>query len=175
MRSLRQRLGVTITLGAFVLTAAAGFAIVYERWQEAIAALPAAIELEAFRLAESTGLSLGDLPGDDPFAVMIGTEGQELATVGEEAKPRVEVREPVLAAQGEDVLARGGYVDRIRQGGVDFVKNEERCRLVAVTHTTRKPYTHRDLNTNVLTLYRYWRQYTTITSTFCDESTHARV
>ena len=83
MRSLRRRLGLTISLGAFVLTAVAGFAVVYERWQEAISALPAAIELEAFRLAESTGLGLGELPGDDPFAVMIGANGQELATVGE--------------------------------------------------------------------------------------------
>ncbi|MEM8706355.1 MAG: ATP-binding protein [Actinomycetota bacterium] len=83
MRSLRRRLGVTIALGAFVLTSIAGLAVVYERWREALSALPSAIELEAFRLAESTGLRLGDLPGDEPFAVMIGFEAQELATVGD--------------------------------------------------------------------------------------------
>lgn len=91
MRSLRRRLGITISLGAFVVTAIAGFAVVYERWQEAISALPAAIELEAFRLAESTGLGLGDLPGDDPFAVMIGAEGQELATVGDVGRELYEI------------------------------------------------------------------------------------
>ena len=83
MQSLRQRLGVTISVGAFLLTAVAATIVVYERWQEAGAALPAAIELEAFRLAESTGLSLGELPGDDGFAVMIDPEANELASVGD--------------------------------------------------------------------------------------------
>lgn len=83
MRSLRRRLGLTISIGAFVLTAVAGLVVVSERWQEALSALPAAIDLEAFRLAESTGLSLDDLPGDDGFALMLDDEGLELASVGQ--------------------------------------------------------------------------------------------
>ncbi|MEM9464544.1 MAG: HAMP domain-containing sensor histidine kinase [Actinomycetota bacterium] len=83
MGSLRRRLGIAISAGAFVLTAIAGVVVVYERWQEALSALPEAIDLEAFRLAESTGLSLDDLPGDDGFALMLDDEGSELASVGD--------------------------------------------------------------------------------------------
>ena len=82
MRSLRQRLGVTIALGAVALTAVATTVVVHERWREAVAALPSAVELEAFRLAESTGLGLDDLPGEDGFALMLDGEAVELATVG---------------------------------------------------------------------------------------------
>ena len=82
MRSLRHRLGVTIALGAFALTAIAGAVVVYERWQEALSALPEAIDLEAFRLAASTGLSLDELPGADGFALMLDDQGNELASVG---------------------------------------------------------------------------------------------
>lgn len=82
MRSLRQRLGVTITLGAFLLTTVAAAVVVQERWQEARLALPSAVELEAFRLAESTDLSLGEFPGDDAFALMIDIQSTELAALG---------------------------------------------------------------------------------------------
>ncbi|MEM9204139.1 MAG: ATP-binding protein [Actinomycetota bacterium] len=83
MRSLRRRLGLTISLGAFVLTAAAGTAIVYERYREALTALPEATILEAFRLSESTGLSLDSLPGEAGFALMIDVNGEAIATVGD--------------------------------------------------------------------------------------------
>ncbi len=82
MRSLRHRLGATIAFGAFALTAIAGAVVVYERWQEALSALPEAIDLEAFRLAASTGLSLDELPGADGFALMLDDQGNELASVG---------------------------------------------------------------------------------------------
>ena len=140
MRSLRRRLGIAISLGAFVLTATAGFAIVYERWQEAISALPSAIELEAFRLAESDGLSLASLPGDDPFAVMIGPEAQQLASVGEVGPDLFDVlveevwtftTEQDLAAFTEFDSGNGYYV---MASGVACT-NQDRCDTVVVGAT----------------------------------------
>ncbi|MCP5026592.1 MAG: HAMP domain-containing histidine kinase [Actinomycetia bacterium] len=112
MRSLRRRLGVTITAGAFLVTAAAATVVVYERWQEARSALPSAIELEAFRLAESTGLSLGGLPGDDEFALMVDREANELASVGNiDAQVHAALIDDIWTATTEQDLAVSTELD----------------------------------------------------------------
>ena len=85
MRSLRIRLAGALAAVGLVVTMIAAIAITYERWQEESRSLPAAVELEAIRLAELTdrdGLSVPSVGGRDRFALLFDLDGAVVAQQG---------------------------------------------------------------------------------------------
>ena len=85
MASLRTRLGAALALVGLTATFAAAIAITYERWQEESQSLPAAVELEAFRLSEVAGsqeLSVPAVGGRDRFSLLFDQDGTLVAQRG---------------------------------------------------------------------------------------------